>query len=480
MVAAYADHLEERASTIAHQFAAAGDAEGLRYIFIAADRAIRLHTLDEALAILTLGPALAVTADRRAVIDLAVRQGRVHELRGDYAAAVATYDALAAEADRRGDKGMRAEALSRLATVYTMPTTIHDPARAGRLTAEAVALARESGERELLAQLQWTNAFGALWRGEFEEARRSAEEALAAAREAGLEDLEASTLNTLGHVYRELGRLDDSIAALDAAAALFRRRGNIPMVIDTIGLRAFASYLVGRPREGAAIAEEGRRLADEIDHAFGKADVGVYRVIEISRAGDREGAIAAWKELIAEADRAGHVGAGIWIRLELAIDQVALGRLDDAAATIEETERLAAGSPLAEWVVGPAARVDIARGRLAEARARLDAAADSPRVFRIFVEHARRLARAELALADGKADDAARVAREWREEQRAGGTAYELPEIFALEGEALLRNGHAEAGLAVLAEGERVAVDTGDQRAIRRIQGSQAKPASQR
>jgi class 3 adenylate cyclase/tetratricopeptide (TPR) repeat protein len=475
MVEAYAEHLEERASTIAHQFAAAGDTEGLRYIVIAADRALRLHTLDDALAILALGPPLTTNADRRAVIDLAVRLGRVHELRADYAAAVAAYEALAAEADRRSDRGMRAEALERLATVYTMPTNIHDPDRAGRLTAEAVALARDAGERELLARLQWTNAFGALWRGEIEEAHRSADEALAAAREAGLEDLEATTLNTLGHVYRELGRMDESIAALDAAATLFRRRGNIPMLIDTIGLRAFASYLAGRPREGAAVAEEARRLADEINHAFGKADVGVYRVIELSRAADHEAAVAGWKELIREADRAGHVGAGVWIRVELARDLVELGRLEEAAEVIAEAERLAGDSPLAEWIVGPAARVDIARGRLDEARDRLDKVSDAPRVFRAFVEHGRRLARAELALARGDADEAARIARDWREEQRAGGTAYEVPEIVALEGEALVRAGRTEAALAVLTEGERVGLETEDQRALRRIHVTRAK-----
>jgi class 3 adenylate cyclase/tetratricopeptide (TPR) repeat protein len=475
LVAISGDRVDERASTIAHHFAEAGDPEALRYVVIAADRAIRLHTLDDALAILARGFDLATGADRRAVIDLFVRRGRVHELRADYAAAIATYDELAAEAKSRGDKGMRAEALARLATLYTMPASVHDPDRAGRLTAEAVELAREGGERELLARLQWTTAFGAQWRGEIDDALRAGEEALAVAREVGLEDLEATTLNTLGHVYRELGRMDDSIAALDAAAAIFRRRGNIPMVIDTIGLRAFASFLAGRPQEGAEIAEEGRRLADEINHAFGKADVGFYSVMGRSRAGDYQRAIAEWKELIGYAESAGHVGAEVLIRSELAGDEIAIGQVELAAETLAAAERVATGTPLADWLVGPMARLEVVRGRFSEARSRLDRAGDAPRIFRAFVEHGRRLARIELALAEGDPDGAADIARAWREEQRASGTAFELPEIFALEGEALERAGRATEALTVLAEGERVATETGDRRALWRILAARAR-----
>jgi ATP/maltotriose-dependent transcriptional regulator MalT len=200
----------------------------------------------------------------------------------------------------------------------------------------------------------------------------------------------------------------------------------------------------------------------------------VYHALERSRSIDHEGAIRELKELIGYASAAGHVGGEVWIRAALARDQVALGLIDEAAENLGQAERLAAGSPLADWLVGPIARVEIAHGHLGKARARLERAPDAPRVFRVFVEHDRRLARAELALAEGDAPSAATVARRWRDQQRSGGTAYELPELFALEGEALVRGGRISEAIEVLSEGERVADDSGDLRFQQRIRDLRA------
>ncbi len=454
--------VDEQAGIIGQHLAEAGDPEALRFLLLAADRAIRLHTLDDALAVLARAAAVAKAAspDRAGLLALLEKRGRVHELRAEYEDALRTYDELAREGDARNDAGLRAEALSRQANVYTMPTRLHDPERAKTLVAEAVSLAREAGEEELLARLQWSRAFGALWAGEFDAALEAGEESLRLARALGLRDLEASALNTLGHVRRERGDLAGSIRAMAEAAELFRSLDDLPMTIDSLSILAYERYLDGDGAGALTDAREAFALAERISHDFGRVDsaypIGVMRY----QAGDYGQAIEIWETAVAAAKRAGHVGGHISLVASLVPAYLEVGAPERARAALDGVDADASASGLGPWLLGAKASLAIAEGRIDDAR-RLAAEADGIRTpFWVFVVHQAKLAAARAALAAAEPEAAAEIARTWIEELARNGARLEVAELEWLQGEAWRRAGRtADAAPLLERARDRAAAD---------------------
>ncbi|MDP9265139.1 MAG: IS110 family transposase [Chloroflexota bacterium] len=214
-----------------------------------------------------------------------------------------------------------------------------------RLLERAVELAKGSPERELYARIQWSRMFNALWSGDIAGAMGMGEEALAQSRALGLADLEASTLNSLSHAYRESDRFADALAAMDRAAERFRELGNVPMVVDSLGIAAYTRYLVGDLDRLLSVAAEARRSADEIGHDFGRADVAFYAPLVALLRGDYAAALRGFEETLGFARAAGHVGAQIPTLQYLGQAYLELGELDRAEAMSAEASGASTVSP---------------------------------------------------------------------------------------------------------------------------------------
>jgi DNA-binding CsgD family transcriptional regulator len=203
----------------------------------------------------------------------------------------------------------------------------------------------------------------------FAEARPLAEEALALARAVGARDIEGHALDTVGLVRAVAGEIEEGIADLGAALAIAEDLG----ILDDIG-RAYANWYwvldtAGRLEESVVIAERGVEVSGRLGlmrffgtHILCNAADALYR-------------LGRWEEAdraVARADHVGPLGVNAILAEEL------LGRLAMARGQFTEAlEHLRPLAPLAERTIDVQFIVPV------------------------------RASLAELALWDGRADDAA-------------------------------------------------------------------------
>jgi class 3 adenylate cyclase/tetratricopeptide (TPR) repeat protein len=249
--ALFPERTEEFAAVLGHHFAEATDHRAFRYLKTAGERAQRLHALDEAEAHFRGAIAFLNADDEAAVVgDLYLRYGRVFELRGDFGRALEVYRELERIAKERRDAALEGAALSAQAVIFSNPTPFVDPEKAFEILRRQVGLARERGEKRVLAKLLWNLAQSEFWRGNEEEGIAAARESEVLARDAGDKEQLAFTLNSIGQLTTQAGRTDESEAPLRESIALFEELGNKPLAGRQLEHPWVHALLPRRPRRG--------------------------------------------------------------------------------------------------------------------------------------------------------------------------------------------------------------------------------------
>jgi class 3 adenylate cyclase/tetratricopeptide (TPR) repeat protein len=193
----YPERVEEQLGLLAHHWERAGEAErAIPYLRRAGERAAAQFANAEAVAyfgrVLDLVPEESV---ERYVLLLAREQ--VYELQGDREAQGRDLASLAGLAETLGDKAKRAEVAIRRAR-YLHRIGENTKTVSAAQAAVRLAQAAQNVCSEAMAYREWGRALGS--RGNREESRLHLERALALARDAGLRQVEAEVLHTLGGV----------------------------------------------------------------------------------------------------------------------------------------------------------------------------------------------------------------------------------------------------------------------------------------
>jgi class 3 adenylate cyclase/tetratricopeptide (TPR) repeat protein len=448
------DRTDESAAMIGHHFAEAADARAVPYLRAAGDRALRLHALEE--AVTHFGQALALVrpeeVDPDLLTDLNLKQGRALELRGQYGEALAAYQELERIARVRADEAMEGRALSAQMTVYSNPTPFADPKRAEELAERSIDIARRRGDLRLLARLLWNKGQAGMWRGEADAGSVAGEESVAIARETGDREQLAFSLNGLGQSYREMGRFEEAERVLTESVAVFREVGNRAMEAD--GLSTLAFIHIGRGDLDGALrmGQDAYRISDEIDNAWGRA-YGLFTpsYVHLIR-GDLGRALDSFEECARWADLGGFYAAVTGPGSDLGWLYVACGEPERGLAHLDHVAELAR-KQFPRWQAWPLAQkaralllvgdVDGAKGALDAAEKTLQETGTGPRRREVFMSTYLAFSRTELALAEGRNEDAARFARD------GSALAVEIKvrpdsvEFQVLEAEARLRMGDA-------------------------------------
>ena len=238
-------HRERQAAVIAHHLALAGDdVAAAEHYRVAGEQARALYANGEALA--HFRAALALGHPEPALLHEAV--GDLETLAGDYGAALASYRTAAAFATpelaphvehrigvlhlRRGEwelaeaslaaalPGLRgAEAARATADRSLAAHRRGQPAEAGRLAAEALALAEQADDPRARAQAHNVLGILASSRGESEEAVANLEQSLALAESSHDDAAEAAALNNLALAVAAAGDTDRAIELTRAGIA---------------------------------------------------------------------------------------------------------------------------------------------------------------------------------------------------------------------------------------------------------------------
>lgn len=451
----FPERADEQAAMVGHHFAEAQDPRAVRYLRVAGDRALRLHALEDAVSHYERALALLKPDDDADLVtDLHLKHGRALELRGQYAESLATYQRLERYAKDRSDEAMEGRALSAQVTVYSNPTPFADPERADQIAQRLIDLARRRGDLRLLARLLWNKGQAEMWRGEGDAGIAAGEESVAIARQTGdLEQL-AYSLNGLGQSYRELARLDDAEVVLAESVALFRDAGIRNMEADSLSTLAFIYVGRGDLDHALRAGEEAYRISDEIDNAWGRA-YGLFTpsYVHLIR-GDLGRALDSFERCVKWAELGGFYaavtgpGADLgWLYALCGDPERGLAELDRVAALARKQFPRWAGWPLSQKarVQLMLGQIEMAKSSIAEAESERGADGRTSKRRDVFMATYVALGSTELALAEGRSEEAVKLARAGATLSDQVKVRPDSSEFHVLEAEAHLRLGDADS-----------------------------------
>jgi DNA-binding SARP family transcriptional activator len=231
-----------------HALAARLSGEAFRHLLAAGDEAMALFATSDAVehyesAMKLLRGARGQPSGsllRAEVEHLYANLGRAYQLSGEWEKARAIYDAMLAASRDEREPTLECVALNRLAILLVQ--RFGEIGAATDLLEEALEVAQKSGDRAAVAETEWNLAQMAIHGWEPDAAAAHAAKALALARQLGLEELAARSLDTLGISHNFAGRWDECVARTREAAALYARLGD-----RGVGSLAAQYLLVGSP-----------------------------------------------------------------------------------------------------------------------------------------------------------------------------------------------------------------------------------------
>lgn len=448
---ALAGNIDEFAPILARHFDEAGDdARAVDYLSRAAESASRRYASREAIALLdrALTVALRGGATGAMIADLSTRAGRLREMAGDHEAALATYDALEALATERADTASICQAFLARAAIFCAPTSRFDAARGLKEANEALRLSIETGNRAGEARAHWLILLVSKFNQEPLRGLQSGEASAAIARDLGLREQLAYTLNDLYPVYLMTGSVKKGIAALEEAEQIWRELGNLPLLADTLAnlgeMRAFG--------DGTAAAEpillEAIRIADAIGNLWGQSYSRGVRALSLLEAGKYEEAMQHCALAASLGKQAGFVIAQIMMPC---IQALCLAELGQARRGIELIRSAAtvAESLLPSWRGYPAATMALCVIKLGDPAAAATAMEDARRLASYYDISALygQIAEVEYAFLAGAFEDVIRKADEAEAVFAVFGCRLYTPHLWTRKAEA-----HAALGRPVEAE----------------------------
>ncbi len=343
----YADRLDEYAGLLAFHYSAAGaDAKTFAYAARAGDVATGKYASAEAIANYTraleiarktpLGErGVAPARDASRLAQLYARLGRAFELRGEFDRALTTYEEMEQHARACGDREMELSALMARATIYCTPTSQVNAPRGNALCEQALVLARALGNRQAEARILWNQMNLHTFDGEPDQAVMYGEQSTEIARELGLREQLAFTLNDLSRSLGALGQIEKSRAVLVESRALWRDLNNLPMLADNLGRSARAFYALGLFDDAIAAAEEARQISEAIGNLWGQSFCRMFVSFVYFDRGEMARAIRCMEECIHYADQAGFVLGEIATRADLGLAFGMLGDVERGIALAE-------------------------------------------------------------------------------------------------------------------------------------------------
>jgi tetratricopeptide (TPR) repeat protein len=314
----------ELAPVLAQHFDAAGDDRAFEYWILAGDASA--HVYANAEAIMQYTRALEIgKRGRMSLQDVYLKRGRSLELSGKHDAALDNYIEMASLAHERSDRGMELASLIARATIRSTLSAGFDTVQAQALSDQALTLARELGDRPSEAKILWNLMLLNLSKGTSEGTLEYGERSLAIARELGLHEQVAFTLNDISRAYGSVGQIEQARSALDEAREMWRSFGNLPMLADNLTTSAYLEFYKCNYAKTLKLAEEARQISASIGNLWGQSySNGVYS-FSCMQLGLVDQAIQAAEQSVQLGDQVGFLDARYFVRSMLAFIYGSMG-----------------------------------------------------------------------------------------------------------------------------------------------------------
>lgn len=372
----YDDRRHELAETLAGHFERAGDSEkALDYTTLAAEQALRRFATAEAAGLFAKAIELAGQAEfnEPRLLLLYQQRGRALELRGDYSTAFALYGELEALGRERASPRLQLAGVIGATSLQAVPTPLFDPVAALANTERALALAQAAGDPAGQAKAYWLQML-VQTRIDAKAAVAAGTASLELARNNGLREQEAFTLNDIQANYQVLGQPDRALQALEEARPIWRSLDNLPMLADNLASTAMLHALIAEYALAIDRAHESLAISDRTGNLWGQSYGRIAIGVTHFARGDLGPAIREMTRCVEVSEQAGFVYPQVAMRSLLAIAYGLAGDLETAAQLAQRVRQLEEVSPLPGQVSGAATQAWIAvrRGDLDQAKSLLD------------------------------------------------------------------------------------------------------------
>ena len=469
----YPEQLDQNAALLARHFAEAGDdARTFAYARRAGDAAAAQYANIEALEFYSLALEVyrrkAIQADGADLKHLYSGRGRVLEVSGKYDSALQNYQEMQAVALERSDRNMELAALIGQTTVRATPNASFDPVEGQRLAEQALALARELGDRPMEAKILWTLLLLNGYVGHPLVAVEYGEQSLELSRAFNLKEQLAYTLNDISiYGYADIGPFSRAREALAEAHPLWQELGNLPMLSDNLNQSSFLDYLAGKYDQAVQEAEESKRISIAISNPWGLAfsDAAVANVL-LER-GEYGASRDTFENAIRVGTEKGFAGVQGIGGMFLALVYAQVGALErgleiatNAFTKIEELLPIfrQAGLATVAYLHVLRGNLDLAEPLLQEARAKRETPLPLVYLSQIFVEGEYGLAKKEYA-------EMRAALQRFIDIQRAKGMQTGVPDALCFQARAFAAESQPEAARDLLMQALEEADEIGSLRA---------------
>ena len=452
----HADRIEEFAPLLAYHFYSAGDQRSLKYDIIAGEKSARLYANVEAAIHFrrALEVAKRTKANSEEIISLYTQLGSVLELSGLFEAALGTYEEMHIFGHEHGDRRTEMKALMAKATIYSIFSQLHNSALSEQMLIEALKISREIEDRVTQAKLNWNLMITYLFSKRLDESLRHGEVALALARDSKDREQLAFVLNDLCRLYTCRGEFEKAHASIQEARELWKSLDHQVMLADSLGSEAEAYFNAAEYERSLEYSQQGLQICEQINNLWGQS----YDLMLISFAyfanGQLGRGIQSAERSAQLADGAGLIASSISMRSELAWVYAYCGEFERGYQLIEMAVQVAeAKHP--EWITFPyaaKARMHLLRDEIQLAEQTVGNSILQPTSipyarYTIFIC----LANIELAVAKKGYEIALNLSEELLEETSPL-TRVDIPEVLRWKASALIGLGRNEEALQVLTQ----------------------------
>lgn len=296
-------------STLARHAQAAGQPlQAFEYYLAGGDAAVRLFAGRDAIAQYEHARELLATGGLGADEHLRTRQlyerlGHAYELVGDFGGARVRYEEMLALARDHAEPEIEITALNRLAALSIQGAL--NLADASSLLGSAQERVQASGDRVGLTDTELNLAELHVYRWDLDNAIGHAQRALLLARDLGLQDHIARSLNLLALAENTHGKVEEAEHHAEEGRSLAAQLGNRALEAECLSLLAEARIRLGRAVAGIADARAARLLSLRIGNPYLECRSAHKLAIGLMDAGDYEASMEAAREGLAAAHASG-------------------------------------------------------------------------------------------------------------------------------------------------------------------------------
>lgn len=436
------DRLDENAARLEQHYAAAGNhIKALDYArragAFAAKRFANAEATEHYTFALDLLKRYGGTSDDYRNVYL--ERGRALQETGMSERALQNYLELETFGRARNDASLELAGLIERATLYAIPSSVHNPQLGMELNEQALALARAQGDRRTECKTLWNMMLVAYFQLEPALAVEYGEKALVLARELGWQEMEGYILNDICRPLISIGPPERVLELLAQARVLLERQKSLPLLADNLAATGQTTCFYGNYEASSHFEQQATQLARTIGSSWALA-YSRFSSIALAMARGQMGRV---REMIRELEDVpvamrsimSVYGTRGWVS-EIAL---VLGDLPTALNNSRDLVNWAKIYPLGRaWTLGNLVRDLTLNGELDQAKLTLASAHQEKLTdFYSFGPTSVAFGEAELALALKDGEWALRVATTLIDKLQELGIVFFLPAAYLFQGRAL-------------------------------------------